>query len=75
MRCTGRHLSFVSARSVGGAVQVSPVSTTVRPQDERQCETNGYTTDNARRFSENHASITVFVCVTVMLDLLCGVGL
>jgi len=31
MRCTGRHLSFVSAESVGCAVQVSPVSGPVRP--------------------------------------------
>jgi len=34
-RCTGRPLSFVSARSVGCAVQVSPVSAPVRPQ--RRC--------------------------------------
>jgi hypothetical protein len=31
LRCTGRHLSFVSASSGGCAVQVSPVSATVRP--------------------------------------------
>ena len=34
-RGTGRHLSFVSATSVGGAVQVSPVSATVGPQVDR----------------------------------------